>query len=64
MVIDVNNTNSNDRNYLCDSCDHAENIRHVKSKFKCTVCDCRKWRATVENVGVCKYYEDYFKQTL
>ena len=62
MLIPVNDSNSNDRGYLCDSCNHAENIKHIKSKVNVTVCDCRKWRVKVSGVGVCKYYEDIFKE--
>lgn len=56
MIFDKNNSNTGGK-CLCDSCLHAQEYK-VKSKKVEMFIYCRKWQATVENVGVCKYYED------
>ena len=55
MLINVNNSNSNDRGYLCLDCKYKCLIT-VKSKKNETFCKCLKWGTTVQNVGVCKFY--------
>lgn len=56
MLIDINNSNSNDRGYLCLDCQYKY-IFTVKSKKNETFCKCLKWGTTVQNVGVCKFYK-------
>lgn len=55
MLIDINNSNSNNMGYLCIDCKY-KNLFIVKSKMNETFCKCKKWGTTVQNVGVCKYY--------
>ena len=56
MLIDINNSNSNDRGYLCQDCQFKQLIT-VKSKKKETFYRCPIWGTTVQNVGVCKFYK-------
>lgn len=59
MMFDINDSNSGGE-CLCTSCRFAE-CKKVKSKKVETFTYCPKWQATVEGVGVCKYYEDIIK---
>ena len=60
MLIELNNSNSNDRGYLCKDCKYSHYIK-VKSKTNEIFCKCLKWGTTVSNVGVCKYYRKDYK---
>lgn len=55
MLIDVNNSNSNDRGYLCQDCKFGKPFK-VKSRNVEVWYKCSKWCTNVQNVGVCKYY--------
>ena len=59
MMFDVNDTNKCGE-CLCHSCKNAE-IKKIKSKKVEEFILCRKWLNAVQNVGVCKYYEDINK---
>lgn len=60
MMFDVSNSSSTDRHTLCDTCRFRQE-KKVRSKKVEIMTYCPKWMATVEGVGVCKYYEDINK---
>ena len=59
MLIDINDSGSG--SYLCQDC-RFKNLFSVKSKCKVVFCKCPKWGTTVQNVGVCKYFEQEITQ--
>lgn len=62
MMFDVSNSNSGGKT-LCETC-RFKQVKKVKSKKVEMFTYCPKWLATVEGVGVCKYYEEVKKNEI
>ena len=62
MLIDINDSNYQGQ-CLCDTCRFKYFVK-VKAKNTEVFCKCPKWGTHVQNVGVCKYYEQEIIQNV
>ena len=52
-MFDVSDTSITKRHCLCKTCLWSHPVNAEQNEYKC-----HKW-GTVQNVGVCKYYDEY-----